>query len=405
MSLYPSRRSAIAAAVVAVLSAGDVWAQADPVLPSTRVFLAGPVSFYPQIALRDAGMDSNVFNDSVNPRSDLTYSLTPRLYTIVPVGNTRFVSTVVGDFLYFQTYTGQRALTMDVRGRYEVTSPGFRPFASVGFVSRGDRQGYEIDARVRQTQTIVTAGLDADVTPVTAITAWASRSWTSYGEDDHYLGILLAGQLDHETEAVAAGLRLRPTPLMTVLIAAGFDRDQFTHVPLRDADSVRVSSTVALDTGAAITGDLQIGFLAFTPRDVAIAPYRGPAASARLHYILPDVVRIDVDAKRDVAYSYDPIQPYYLESGGRITVTQRVIGPFELIAIGDVRETKNQRIGGSSFDGRREVTTSLGGGFGIQIQSQTRLALTYEHTERTSTEPTGRNYERTRVFGSIIYGL
>ena len=408
MNLYGGRWSAIGAAmvaVVAVLSASDVWAQANPLLPSTRVFLAGPVSLYPQIALREAGMDSNVFNDPTNSRSDLTYSLTPRLYVVMPVGNTRFVGTGVGDLVYFRTYSDQRSLTMKFDGRYEVTSPGFRPFASLGFVTRGDRDGYEIDVRVRHTQTIVTAGLDADVTAVTALTAWASRAWTSYGENEEYLSVLLADQLNHETESVAAGVRLRPTPLTTILITAGLDRDRFTRLPLRDADSVRVASTVALDTGAAITGDVQVGYLSFMPADVAIAKYRGPIGSARLHYALPDVVRIDVDARRDVAYSYDPIQPYYLESGGRITVAQRVFGPLEVLGIGEVREIRNQRIGGMSFDGRREVTTSLGGGIGIQIQSQTRFALTYEHTERTSTEPIGRNYERTRVLGSIIYGL
>ena len=405
MNLYRGRWSAIAAAVVAVLTASDVRAQSDPLLPSTRVFLAGPVSLYPQIALRDAGMDSNVFNDSTNPRSDLTYALKPRLYVFMPAGNTRFVATGVGDLVYFRTYSDQRSLTMTLDGRWEVTSPGFRPFVSAGFVTRGDRNGYEIDVRARHTQTIVTAGLDADVSPVTALTAWASRSWTSYGENEEYLSLLLANQLNHETESVVGGVRLRATPLTTILITAGLDRDRFTRLPLRDADSLRVASTVALDTGAAITGDLQVGYLAFMPADPAIAQYRGPIASARLHYALPDVVRIDLDARRDVAYSYDPLQPYYLESGGRITVAQRVFGPLEVLGIGEVRELRNQRIGGTSFDGRREVTTSLGGGIGIQIQSQTRFALTYEHTDRNSTEPMGRDYERTRVLGSIIYGL
>jgi hypothetical protein len=94
-----------------------------------------------------------------------------------------------------------------------------------------------------------------------------------------------------------------------------------------------------------------------------------------------------------------------MESGGRLTATQRVLGPLELIGIAERRVIRNQRIGGSAFDGRREVTTSLGGGFGIQVQNQMRFTFTYEHTQRTSTEPVGRNYERTRVLGSISYGL
>ena len=61
--------------------------------------------------------------------------------------------------------------------------------------------------------------------------------------------------------------------------------------------------------------------------------------------------------------------------------------------------------GGVEFDGRHEVTTSLGGGVGIEVQNHIRFTFTYEHTQRTSTEPVGRNYERTRVVGSIRYGL
>ena len=73
----------------------------------------------------------------------------------------------------------------------------------------------------------------------------------------------------------------------------------------------------------------------------------------------------------------------------RLTVAQRVFGPLEVLGIGERREIRSQRIGGTSFDGRREVTTSLGGGIGIQIQNQMRFALTYEHT-RTDLDRTHR---------------
>ena len=74
--------------------------------------------------MRDTGTDSNVYLDSTNPRSDLTYSLTPRLYAVVPIGNTRFVGTGTGDLVYYRTYSDQRSLTAVLEGRYEVTSPG-----------------------------------------------------------------------------------------------------------------------------------------------------------------------------------------------------------------------------------------------------------------------------------------
>jgi hypothetical protein len=405
MQVWRRRWTGAGMALAAVLVAPSAWAQSSPILPSTRVVEIGPVSFYPQIALRDVGTDSNVYNDSTDPKSDLTYSATPRLFIIMPIGNTRFVGMGQGDLVYYRTYDDQRSLTTMFEGRYEVVSPGWRPFASMGFVSRGDRDGFEIDSRVRQTQTTVTAGLDADVTPLTAITAWASRSVTVYDDREQYLSVSLSEQLDHKTHVVGGGARFRPTPLTTVVIAAEIERDRFDRLPLRDADSLRVAPTLAFDAGAAITGDLKAGFRSFRPHDAAIARYDGFTGSARLHYTLPGLIRVDGEANHDIAYSYDPVQPYYLESGGRVTAIQRLFGPVEAIGIAERREIRNQRIGGAAFDGRREVTTSFGGGVGFQIQAQMRFALTFERTERTSSEPVGRNYERMRVLGSINYGL
>ena len=405
MNLCQGRWRAIGMAVATVLFAPEAFAQASFILPSTRVIMAGPVSLYPQIGLRETGADSNVYLDSISPRSDLTYSLTPRLYAVVPVGNTRFIGTGTGDLVYFQTYSDQRSLTLVLDGRYEVMSPGFRPFVEMAFASRGERVGFEIDARARNTQSSLLAGIDVDVTPITALTAWVGHSATAYDEDDEYLSFLLADQLNHTRDTAAAGARFRVTPLTTVLVAAEFERDRFELAPLRDADSFRIAPAIALDTGAAITGNANAGFRSFTPRHPEVPSFRGFVGSARLHYALPDIIRLDLEADRDLSYSYDPIQPYYLDAGVRLTATQRVFGPIEIIAIGERREIRSQRIGGQSFDGRREVTTSLGGGVGIQMNRQMRFALTYERTERVSTEPVGRNYERTRVLGSISYGL
>jgi hypothetical protein len=405
MSVLRGNRSALWVAMLALLSARQVAAQVSPILPSTRVIVAGPVSLYPQIALRDAGTDSNIYNESTAPKSDLTYAITPRLYAIVPIGNTRFVGTGVGDLVYYRTYSDQRSLTTSLDGRYEVTGPGFRPFASAGFVSRGDRNGFEIDARVRSTQSMLSVGADVDVTALTALTAWASRSRTVYGRDEEYLSASLADQLDHRTDVVAAGARFHATPLTTIVIAAEIRRHRFEGSPVRNADSLRVSPAVQFDSGGAITGDATAGYTAFTPLDSVVASYRGLTGSARLHYTLLTVTRFDVEANRDVSFSYDAIQPYYLESGGRLQVAQRILGQFEIIAIGERRELRNQRIGGMSFDGRREVTTSVGGGVGFQIQKQVRFTLTYERTARTSSEPVGREYQRRRMLGSVNYGL
>jgi len=249
------------------------------------------------------------------------------------------------------------------------------------------------------------AGADVDVTSITAVTAWASRSKSSFDEDEQYWSVSLAEQLNRSRNAVAAGARFRVTPLTTLLIAAEMQQDRFDRVPLRDADSLRFGPSLAIDTGGTMSGDLAAGYRVFTPRDSSLGGYRGLIASGRLHYTLRSVTRFDMEVERDVDFSFDPNQPYYLESGGRLVVTQRLLGPLDVIGIAERRDLRNQRVGSTSFDGRHETTTSLGGGVGLRFQTQMGLALTYERTERTSSEPVTRNFERTRILGSFNYGL
>jgi hypothetical protein len=397
-------RSAMLAGLLTLLSA-PAAAQSSPILPSTRVLQAGPLSFYPTIALRDAGVDSNVFNDATGPKGDFTYSIVPRLYVVMPVGNTRFVGTGFGNLAYYQTYKDQQSISGLFEGRYEVMGPGFRPFATAGFADRRERRGFEIDARVRQRQTTMSIGADTDITGRTALTAWFGRTTTAWDRDAQYLGTFLAEQLDYSTNSFAAGARFRATPFTTLSLTAEVERDRFDRAPLRDADKLFIGPSADFAAGAAIVGHVKAGYQTFTPLSPMVNSYSGLAANASVRYELLDMTEVKLDARRDVDYSYDPIQPYYLESGGIVTVSQRVLGPLEAIAIGERRVLRLQRLGESSFDGRHEVTRTFGGGLALDVGKQMRFELIYERRTRTSSEPAGREYERRRLYASAIYGL
>jgi hypothetical protein len=390
--------------VAATLVAGDASGQGSPILPETRPILVGPVTFYPTIALREAGYDSNVFNDATGPRGDFSSAVTPRLFVVAPVANTRFIGRALGNLTYYQTYKDQQSVSGLFDGRYEVVSPGFRPFASVGFADRRERRGFEIDARVRQRQTLASIGLDVDITAITAVTAWATRTTTAWDENERYLGVGLADQLDYSSTGFAGGARFRVTPLTTVAVIAEVQQDRFERSSLRDADSLRIGPSVDFDSSAAITGHLKTDYRSFTPLSPVVSSYRGVTAFADLRYLFRDRVDVKFDANRDVEYSYDPLQPYFLEVGGRLTITQRVVGPFGVLAIGERRDIQHQQINGTSFNGRRESTAALGAGLVIQKSKQLRFELVYERTSRTSSEPGWREYERQRLFASAIYG-
>ncbi len=388
----------------AALVAPDAWGQGSPILPETRPILFGPVTLYPTVALREAGLDSNVFNDTTGPKGDFTYSVTPRIFVVAPVANTRFIGRALGNFTDFQTYKDQQSFGGLFDVRYEFVSPGFRPFASLGFADRRERRGVEIDARVRQRQTFASLGLDVDLTAITALTVWATRTTTGWDRNERYLGVGLADQLDYSATTLTGGARFHVTPLTTLVAAAEVEQDRFDRSPIRDANSLRIGPRVDFESSAAITGHAQVEYRSFAPLSADVASFRGVTAFADLRYVFRDRVEVKVEAARDLDYSFDPVQPYFLEVGGRFTITQRVVGPFGLVAIGERRDVHHQQIAGRSFDGRHDITRAAGAGFAIQKSKQLRFELVYEKTSRTSSEPGWREYERQRIFASAIYG-
>jgi hypothetical protein len=86
-------------------------------------------------------------------------------------------------------------------------------------------------------------------------------------------------------------------------------------------------------------------------------------------------------------------------------VTQQIAGPFELIGMAESWQLRYQRLGGADFDGRHEDTRIIGAGVGLLVNPELEVTFTIDRTERTSSEPDGRNYERHRVLASVTYGL
>jgi hypothetical protein len=405
MTIDQGRFCVAAVALLTVLSSHSARAQAPPILPSTRIVQAGPASLYPAISLRNLGTDSNVYNDGIAPKEDFTYTVTPRLYAVVPIGGTRFIGSGFGDFVYFRTYKDQQSVNASFNGRYEVVEAAIRPFAEATFSTHRERQNLEIDLRARQSQAMVMLGGDIEVTPITSLTGWVRREHTTWDRGEQYLGVSLAEQLNSTADALGVGARFRLTPFTTVTAAAEIQRDRFESAPERDADSLRIGPTVGFDHGAAITGSAKAGYRLFRPLSSTLEDYRGLFASAGIRYEWEDVMRLNLDAGHEVKYSFDSLQPYYLESGLRAKLVQRVSGPFEAVAIAERWQLRYQRVGGRSFDGRQETTTTLGGGIGLRLSREMELTFTIDRTRRTSGEPTGRNYSRRRVLASISYGL
>ena len=377
----------------------------SPSLPTVAAVQVGPLSVYPWIRLRDIGIDSNIFNEAAQPKDDFTFTVNPRAQAVLRLGPTRLVGTSSADFVYYQTYKDEQSVNTLFDGRFELVSTRLRPYVAASRLRTRDRTGFEIDTRARRLDTNITAGVDFDMTSITALTAWVLHGEHRYNSGERFLGVNLADQLDHTSELAGAGVKLAVTPLTTITVAGEIQQDRFKASPLRNADSVRLAPAIEFANDAAITGRASAGYRQLKPLDPRLPQYRGFVASAGVAFSLLGVTHFDLEANRDVMYSFDASQPFYLAFGGRVSVSQRIAGPFDVIVLGNRERLRYQPLGGSVLEGRIETTTSIGAGVGVHLGEHLGFALTYDRTDRKSSDPTRRDYGRRRMLGSVNYGL
>jgi Putative beta-barrel porin 2 len=382
-------------------------AQTTPTLPATAPIRSGPVSLYPTITIRDVGIDSNVFNQSdLAERDDFTFTVSPRLLAALRFGSTRLISTASSDFVFYRIYKDQQSVNGGLEGRFEVMAPHrLRPFVSAARLRSRERKGFEIDQRAQRSETNLMAGLDIDLSSITSLTGWGQHLDFSYAQGEEFLGVGLADALGHTSNLAAAGVKLSVTPLTTITVVAEVSQDRFKSSPLRNSDSLRVAPSVEFAADAAITGRASAGFRQFTPLDSRLPAYRGLVASAGVGFNLLGVTQFDMEANRDVLYSFSDSEPYYLAVGGRVSIAQRILGPVDLIVVGNRQQLQYQSVGGARLAGRRDTTTTVGAGLGFHFGESLHLTLTYDRTQRKSSEPGHREYARRRLLGSVNYGL
>ena len=114
-----------------------------------------------------------------------------------------------------------------------------------------------------------------------------------------------------------------------------------------------------------------------------------------------------VFSARDLRYSYDRATPYYLATGGTLTVTTELVGPF------DVRGTGQYQLmdyrGHTEASGAQgpgdDTLTSYGAGFGYRIRERLRIGINADWTERKSELSDDRGYTARRIYASLTWGV
>ena len=187
--------------VAVVACAGPRDAQAQQLEPPTNPeesarYHVGPIWFTPTIDVRNVGVDTNVFNDSSEPKQDFVASFGPAVEMWTRFGRSRLNLHSTLQYDYFKTYSEERAFGTVNYGRYEVLLDRFVPFLEGAYDNTRRRPGFEIDARARYQTDAVIGGTDVRLSSRTVLRFEGERSHVNYDEGQQFNGSDLANAVE-----------------------------------------------------------------------------------------------------------------------------------------------------------------------------------------------------------------
>lgn len=400
-------RSGLAARGLALLLLWPALVAAQPAIDdAARASLhLGPLSLSPRVVINHIGVDTNVFNEADDPVQDFTATAGPELDSWIRLGRLSWAGTTAVSWTYFRTVASERSFNVGQSGRLELDLGYVVPFAQ-GFIERGrQRPNLEIDARVRRDTTIGTGGVRFLVGPRTTMSlAYGTRQFEY--DDANLQGTTLAWLLDRDETIATASARHALTPLTALTVEASARRDRFRFSTGRNSESAGLVGGVEFRPLALIAGRAVVGVRRFEPDDDAVEEYTGVVSDVELAYQLRDWTRFVVLVERDLDYSFEALQAYYVSTGMRLSVVQALGAAWDVI--GHVGRTnldyRPNALATPGEIGRLDRVTAYGLGVGRRFESGVRVGVDAEYVQRASNVHY-RTYEGWRGGGSFSYGF
>jgi hypothetical protein len=361
----------------------------------------------PTIELTNFGIDSNVFNQPAGEeQSDFTFTLTPKSDLWMKVGRVWLTGTLREDILWYQQFSSERA--GNTSSKVAILAPLNRVSFTVGagFANVQDRPGFEIDTRARRDERQVNGSAEVRALPRTLIGVQGTRQTVAFDRRATFLDSNLAVELDHVSTSGAVSIRHELTPLTSLSFDVGRIQDRFDSTSLRDSNSTTAGVQVSFDPAALIHGSARFGYRDFEPLSTGVPAFKGGTVAVNLGYVLLGSTKFDVTATRDVQYSFDVNQPYYLQSGFGASIAQQIFGPVDAVAGFYRYDLDYRQRAGAVVQIQRDGETvhSYRGGMGYHFGRDLRVGVTVEKQQRT-TDTTLRRFSSLRIGGSVTYGL
>jgi hypothetical protein len=368
-------------------------------------FHLGPLALTPTFAVRDIGMDTNVFNEASNPTQDFTASLVPGADAWLRIGRATLVSSTDIEWVYFKDASTERSFNLGEEARVEFDLARLRPFAGGLYIRTRKRPNPEIDARVLQLTRGGYGGVQVLVGARLLVDVEARLEQIEVGEDETGETALAFG-LNRESQAGSATVRWTLTPLTTFVVRTEVETQRFEFDTTKDNDGVLVMPGLEFKPLALIQGKAFAGVRALDGRDSTLPDFTGVVADVALGWTISDLTQFAATVQRDVHYSFEPFHPYFVLTGVHLEAAQMVGYSWDVVGrVGRSRLAYEDLLGPATLDEPKRVdrVVSFGGGVGRHLGERVRVGLNVDYGERRSSIAS-RNYDGVRVGGTLTYG-
>jgi len=389
----------VACLLLAVPAVAAAQQTLDP--PQTAMFRFGPLSLTPKLAIQNLGVDTNVFNTPDAPVRDWTMTAAPGADVWLKVGRALLSSRTTSEWIYYEKATSQRAFNLGELWRLDVDVT--RATLRIGglWINTRQRPNDEIDQRVQQHNVGGAAGVTVPVGSRFKFDLDARRTTYDFGRGT-YGGPEVAYALDRDSDEFSVTGGVDVTSLTTLAVRTESIKDRFVYSMERDSDSLRVMPGVTFQPSAVVSGSAFVGMRRFRTLSPDVPDYSGLVANVELKYVALDAFRVVGRYRRDIDYSLDLAQPFYVTASFGVEVTQLLGLNWDLVGHAR-RGTLTYPELSALRPGRVDTVDELGAGIGRRVGDRFRIGFDATYARRSSALNL-RTYDGLRLGGSFTYG-
>lgn len=399
MSSRLFRGAAAIAAAFTLVSAPAACAGQDQLPPGTVVF--GPLQIRPSIILKDMGFDENVFNEPVDPKRDFTLTLAPTADVRFRMRRLALGYLSTTEYVYYQKYKTERGTNTASTVRMDLDLGTLKPYGSISGLNSKSRVNGEVDERARHRDLTYGAGVAFKVGSRTNLLVNGTQTSVEYEADETFRGVELGVSFDGTRRTIDTGIGIALTPLTTLTVSYAREEHRFDRSPDRDSKGWRVTPGLTFSPTGVITGAASVGYRRFDPVSPTLPGFSGLVSSVAVGTTFYGRHQMQVLFSRDVQYSYETANTYYVGTGGTMTWTLSVVGPI------DVRGTAGRYLmdyGRVDAQAGKDTSTTYGGGIGYRFANRARLGLNTDWSRRASNRSAERGYRNHRIFAGLTWG-